>query len=40
MPNPNAPQALPVEAGVKFGANLWIHQYDFRTPHKSGCTMG
>ena len=32
-------EALPVEAGVKFGANLWIHQYDFKTPHAAGCTM-
>ena len=23
-------QALPVEAGVKFGANGWFHQYDFK----------
>ena len=25
-------EALPVEMGIKYGANLWIHQYDFRTP--------
>ena len=30
-------EALPVEAGVKFGANLWIHQYDFRTPSSRRC---
>ena len=23
-------QALPVEAGVKFGANGWFHQFDFK----------
>lgn len=33
-------EALPVLAGEKFGANFWIHQYDFRGPHSSGCTMG
>ena len=33
-------EALPVYAGEKFGANFWIHQYDFRTQHASGCTMG
>ena len=34
------PQALPVWSGEKFGANFWIHQYDFRSAHASGCTMG
>jgi len=33
-------EALPVWAGEKFGANFWIHQYDFRAAHYSGCTMG
>ena len=32
-------EALPVEAGVKFGANLWIHQYDFRTPSSRRCEL-
>jgi len=31
-------QALPVEAGIKFGANGWYHQFDFKTPHEEGCT--
>ena len=31
-------QALPVERGVKFGANAWIHERDFQTPHDKGCT--
>jgi prolyl 4-hydroxylase len=31
-------QALDVEAGVKFAANIWIHMFDHVTPQKSGCT--
>lgn len=30
-------QALPVERGVKFAANAWIHERDFRTPLRIGC---
>ncbi|GAX28852.1 hypothetical protein FisN_20Lh149 [Fistulifera solaris] len=30
-------QALPVERGVKYAANAWIHQRDFRTPLHMGC---
>lgn len=30
-------QALPVIKGVKYGANAWIHQRDFKTPNKKGC---
>ena len=30
-------QALPVEKGVKYGANLWIHERDFQTPLLAGC---
>jgi prolyl 4-hydroxylase len=30
-------QALPVEKGIKYGANAWIHQRDFKDPHKRGC---
>ena len=29
-------EALPVERGIKFAANLWIHLYDFKTPSRSG----
>jgi len=29
-------EALPVERGVKYAANLWLHLYDFRTPSRSG----
>lgn len=31
-------EALPVESGVKFGVNYWIHMWPFRT--KSGSTCG
>ena len=32
-------QALPVKNGaVKYGSNAWIHQRDFKTAHKNGCT--
>jgi len=31
-------QALPVEAGIKFGANGWYHQFDFKTAFENGCT--
>ena len=30
-------EALPVEMGIKYGANLWIHQYDFKTPSSRRC---
>jgi len=29
-------EALPVEKGVKFAANLWMHLYDFRSPSRGG----
>ena len=29
-------EALPVEKGVKYAANLWQHLYDFKTPSRSG----
>lgn len=31
-------QALPVEAGIKYGANGWYHQFDFKTPFEKGCS--
>lgn len=31
-------QALPVVAGVKYGANAWIHQRDFKGPNQRGCS--
>jgi prolyl 4-hydroxylase len=30
-------QALPVEKGIKFGANAWLHQRDFKTPYSKTC---
>jgi prolyl 4-hydroxylase len=30
-------QALPVEKGIKYGANAWLHQRDFKTPNRNGC---
>ena len=30
-------QAMKVIHGVKYGANAWIHQRDFKTPNSNGC---
>lgn len=30
-------QVLPVIKGVKYGANAWVHQRDFKTPSVNGC---
>ena len=30
-------QAMPVIKGIKYGANAWIHQRDFKGPNKYGC---
>jgi hypothetical protein len=32
-------EAMPPLAGMKFSANLWLHQYDFRGPNVHGCEM-
>jgi hypothetical protein len=32
-------EALPPLAGLKYSANLWLHQYDFRSPNMHGCDM-
>lgn len=32
-------EALPVLKGEKYGANVWIHQYDFKMPYKKNCIM-
>jgi len=31
-------EALPVLKGVKYAANFWLHQFDFKSAHKNGCT--
>jgi prolyl 4-hydroxylase len=31
-------EALPVTKGIKYGANAWFHQYDFRTPMHTDCS--
>ena len=31
-------QALHVQKGIKFGANAWVHQRDFKTPQEARCT--
>lgn len=30
-------QALPVMKGLKYGANAWLHQRDFKAVHAVGC---
>jgi prolyl 4-hydroxylase len=30
-------QALPVEAGTKYGANAWVHQRSFKEPYAKNC---
>ena len=32
-------EAQPPNEGLKFSANLWLHQYDFRGPNVHGCEM-
>jgi len=31
-------EAMKVKKGVKYGANLWLHQYNFHDPYKVLCT--
>jgi prolyl 4-hydroxylase len=31
-------EAMPVIKGVKYGANAWIHLYNYRVPNLWGCT--
>ena len=33
-------EATPVLKGEKYAANLWLHLYDFKTPHRQGCLTG
>ena len=30
-------QALPVESGIKYGANAWFHMRDYKGPLERGC---
>lgn len=32
-------EAVPVEEGTKYAANVWVHNYDFRTPATAGCVL-
>ena len=32
-------EALPVEEGLKFASNVWIHNYDYRTPSRANCLL-
>lgn len=30
-------QALPVEKGIKYGANGWLHLREYKSVHDAGC---
>lgn len=30
-------QALPVEDGIKYGANAWLHMRNFHEPYQTNC---
>ena len=32
-------EALAVKEGIKYGANAWVHQRDYATPHRTGCII-
>ena len=32
-------EAMPVHAGIKYGANMWIHQFSFKPPSERGCQL-
>jgi hypothetical protein len=32
-------EALPVEAGSKFGANIWVHNHEYRGPAGRNCVL-
>jgi len=32
-------EAMPVHKGIKYGANMWIHQFSFKTPSERGCEL-
>ena len=37
-PNTNH-EGLPPERGVKYAANAWIHNFDYRTPAAANCVL-
>lgn len=37
MDNRTYHQALPVEAGIKYGSNAWFHMRNFKGPNRNGC---
>ena len=32
-------EGLPPERGLKFASNVWLHNFDFRTPADAGCPL-
>lgn len=32
-------EAVSVDEGIKYASNIWIHNYDFRTPAGAGCLL-
>jgi len=32
-------EAMPVHTGIKYGANMWIHQFSFKSPSERGCEL-
>lgn len=32
-------EGLPPDSGLKFAANVWVHNFDYRTPSDQGCPM-
>lgn len=32
-------EGLPPDVGLKYASNVWIHNYDYRTPSDAGCPM-
>ena len=32
-------EGMPPDEGIKYAANVWVHNYDYRTPSGNGCPM-
>ena len=32
-------EGMPPDVGVKYASNVWIHQYDYRTPAAKNCLL-